>query len=128
MRFVYAHFPINVSITDRTVSAPLAHCFRVTQAPLSLGDGACLNLLLPVHGLLRPCVHGGCAPFSVLTWFLLVWSYQVEVRNFLGEKRVRRVELAPGVTYVRTADVKDQIELSGNDLTAVSITGASAMP
>lgn len=46
------------------------------------------------------------------------------MRNFLGEKRVRRVELAPGVTYVRTADVKDQIELSGNDLTAVSITGA----
>lgn len=57
-----------------------------------------------------------------------MWSYQVEVRNFLGEKRVRRVELAPGVTYVRTADVKDQIELSGNDLTAVSITGASAIP
>lgn len=28
MRFVYAHFPINVSITDRTVSTTLAHCFR----------------------------------------------------------------------------------------------------
>jgi large subunit ribosomal protein L9e len=47
----------------------------------------------------------------------------VEVRNFLGEKRVRRVELLPGVEYVRTADVKDQIELKGNDLTAVSLTG-----
>jgi hypothetical protein len=45
------------------------------------------------------------------------------VRNFLGEKRVRRVQLLPGVKYVRTADVKDQIELSGNDLTAVSLTG-----
>jgi large subunit ribosomal protein L9e len=48
----------------------------------------------------------------------------VEVRNFLGEKRVRRVELLPGVEYVRTADVKDQIELKGNDLTAVSLTAA----
>lgn len=34
-----------------------------------------------------------------------------------------RVELAPGVDYVRTADVKDQIELSGNDIAAVSMTG-----
>ena len=66
MRFVYAHFPINVSMTDRVV----------------------------------------------------------EVRNFLGEKRVRRVELLPGVEYVRTSDVKDQIELKGNDLTAVSLTAA----
>ncbi|CAM9923588.1 unnamed protein product [Ectocarpus fasciculatus] len=66
MRFCYAHFPINVSITGKTV----------------------------------------------------------EIRNFLGEKRVRRVELAPGVDYVRTSDVKDQIELSGNDIQAVSMTAA----
>lgn len=33
------------------------------------------------------------------------------------------MELAPGVDYVRTADVKDQIELSGNDIQAVSMTG-----
>jgi large subunit ribosomal protein L9e len=48
----------------------------------------------------------------------------VEIRNFLGEKRVRKVELCEGVTYVRTADVKDQIELSGNDLSQVSLTAA----
>lgn len=33
------------------------------------------------------------------------------------------MELAPGVDYVRTSDVKDQIELSGNDIQAVSMTG-----
>jgi large subunit ribosomal protein L9e len=48
----------------------------------------------------------------------------VEIRNFLGEKRVRKVELMPGVKYVRTADVKDQIELSGNDIAMVSLTAA----
>ena len=48
----------------------------------------------------------------------------VEIRNFLGEKRVRKVELCPGVSYVRSADVKDQIELSGNDLAQVSLTAA----
>jgi large subunit ribosomal protein L9e len=66
MRFVYSHFPINVSLTGNTV----------------------------------------------------------EIRNFLGEKRVRKVELLPGVNYVRTANVKDQIELSGIDIAAVSLTAA----
>ena len=66
MRFVYSHFPINVSLTGNTV----------------------------------------------------------EIRNFLGEKRVRKVELLEGVKYVRSADVKDQIELSGNDIALVSLTAA----
>ncbi|KAI2495804.1 Ribosomal protein L6 [Fragilaria crotonensis] len=66
MRFVYSHFPINVTLTN---------------------------------------------------------GY-VEIRNFLGEKRVRRVKLAEGVEYVRTANVKDQIELSGNDIAVVSLVAA----
>ena len=48
----------------------------------------------------------------------------VEIRNFLGEKRVRKVKLLEGVKYVRSADVKDQIELSGNDIAMVSLTAA----
>jgi large subunit ribosomal protein L9e len=66
MRFVYSHFPINVTLTNEVV----------------------------------------------------------EIRNFLGEKRVRKVALLPGVKYVRTANVKDQIELSGIDIAAVSLTAA----
>ena len=66
MRFVYSHFPINVTLTGKNV----------------------------------------------------------EIRNFLGEKRVRKVELSEGVEYVRSAAVKDQIELSGNDLSLVSLTAA----
>ena len=66
MRFVYSHFPINVTLTN---------------------------------------------------------GY-VEIRNFLGEKRVRRVKLADGVEYVRTANVKDQIELAGNDIAVVSLVAA----
>ena len=48
----------------------------------------------------------------------------VEIRNFLGEKKVRRVKLLEGVKYLRTADVKDQIEISGIDLSAVSLSCA----
>jgi large subunit ribosomal protein L9e len=49
----------------------------------------------------------------------------VEIRNFLGEKRVRRVALSEGVEYVRTNEVKDQIELSGIDLQKVSQDAAN---
>jgi large subunit ribosomal protein L9e len=66
MRFVYSHFPINVSLS---------------------GDN-------------------------------------VEIRNFLGERRVRKVQLLPGVKYFRSDAVKDQIELSGIDIAAVSLTAA----
>lgn len=48
----------------------------------------------------------------------------VEIRNFLGEKRVRRVKLLDGVKYVKTADVKDSIEISGIDIKKVSLSCA----
>ena len=48
-----------------------------------------------------------------------------EIRNYLGEKLVRRVKLCDGAEYVRTADVKDQIELTGNGINVVSLTAAN---
>ena len=48
----------------------------------------------------------------------------VEIRNFLGEKKVRRIELFDGVKYTKTGDVKDQIEISGIDVSKVSLACA----
>jgi large subunit ribosomal protein L9e len=48
----------------------------------------------------------------------------VEIRNYLGEKTVRRIELLEGVKYHRTDDVKDQIEISGIDINKVSLSCA----
>lgn len=52
-----------------------------------------------------------------------VTNNMVEIRNFMGEKRVRKVVCLPGVEAVRTKDVKDQLELSGIDITQVSLAG-----
>ena len=49
-------------------------------------------------------------------------SPSFEIRNFLGEKRVRVVKARPGVTMVKSTDVKDEIQVSGSDLNAVSLT------
>jgi large subunit ribosomal protein L9e len=69
MRFVYAHFPINVNIVENGTS--------------------------------------------------------VEIRNFLGEKIIRRVAMLPGVTVVSSAETKDEIVLIGNDIQNVSQSAAS---
>merc|ERR1712126_671414 len=47
----------------------------------------------------------------------------VEVRNFLGEKYVRRVSMFDGVKCVQTGQ-KDEIALEGNDLEKVSQSAA----
>eukprot|EP01001_Neometanema_parovale_P011924 NODE_8184_length_718_cov_79.082353_g7932_i0.p1 GENE.NODE_8184_length_718_cov_79.082353_g7932_i0~~NODE_8184_length_718_cov_79.082353_g7932_i0.p1 ORF type:complete len:193 (+),score=35.81 NODE_8184_length_718_cov_79.082353_g7932_i0:85-663(+) len=46
----------------------------------------------------------------------------VEIRNFLGEKFVRKVQVRPGVSVTRTdpTKMKDEIVLEGNDLEEVS--------
>ncbi|KAK9324913.1 ribosomal protein L6, alpha-beta domain-containing protein [Lipomyces orientalis] len=68
MRYVYAHFPINVNV---------------------LNDGK-----------------------------------QVEIRNFLGEKRVRTVDVLDGVSVEISTSQKDELILSGNSLENVSQSAA----
>ncbi|KAF5460451.1 hypothetical protein F2P56_020315 [Juglans regia] len=68
MRFVYAHFPINASITNSNRS--------------------------------------------------------IEIRNFLGEKKVRKVDMLEGVSILRSEKVKDELILDGNDIELVSRSAA----
>ncbi|EOA21445.1 hypothetical protein CARUB_v10001828mg [Capsella rubella] len=44
----------------------------------------------------------------------------IEIRNFLGEKKVRKVDMLDGVSIVRSEKVKDEIVLDGNDIELVS--------
>eukprot|EP01059_Diplonema_ambulator_P033079 TRINITY_DN6770_c0_g1_i1.p1 TRINITY_DN6770_c0_g1~~TRINITY_DN6770_c0_g1_i1.p1 ORF type:complete len:188 (+),score=67.65 TRINITY_DN6770_c0_g1_i1:48-611(+) len=52
---------------------------------------------------------------------------EITIRNFLGEKRVRRVELPQGVKSYRTdnAVMKDELVIEGNCISDVSQTAAS---
>ena len=47
---------------------------------------------------------------------------RVEVRNFLGEKFTRRVNMLPGVTC-KPSGAKDEFILDGNDIEKVSKSG-----
>ena len=48
----------------------------------------------------------------------------VEVRNFLGEKFIRRVKMHDGVKCENSKDQKDELIVSGNSLEAVSQSAA----
>jgi large subunit ribosomal protein L9e len=48
----------------------------------------------------------------------------VEIRNFLGEKRVRRVHMLEGVKVLRNPAIKDELMIEGNDLELVSRSAA----
>ncbi|CAM4780273.1 unnamed protein product [Rotaria magnacalcarata] len=48
----------------------------------------------------------------------------VEIRNFLGEKFVRRVRMQPGVKITSSTKQKDELILEGNDIELVSRSAA----
>ncbi|KAF2209809.1 hypothetical protein CERZMDRAFT_46544 [Cercospora zeae-maydis SCOH1-5] len=50
--------------------------------------------------------------------------WNVEIRNFLGEKLVRNVTMQPGVDCEASKNVKDELQLTGNSLEAVSQSAA----
>ena len=48
----------------------------------------------------------------------------IEIRNFLGEKIVRKIDMLPGTTVIKKEDVKDELTIEGNDLNNVSLSCA----
>jgi large subunit ribosomal protein L9e len=46
------------------------------------------------------------------------------IKNFLGERRPREIQAQKGVTMEKSKDVKDQLEITGNDVDCVSLTAA----
>ncbi|ODV77035.1 ribosomal protein L6 [Suhomyces tanzawaensis NRRL Y-17324] len=48
----------------------------------------------------------------------------VEIRNFLGEKRVRQIKIFDGVTIEASANQKDELVVTGNSLEDVSQNAA----
>lgn len=51
----------------------------------------------------------------------------LEIRNFLGEKYIRRVKMAPGVK-VSNSKQKDELIIEGNDIENVSRSGKYEFP
>lgn len=48
----------------------------------------------------------------------------LEIRNFIGERRVRKIKMLEGVTIEKSDAMKDELLVKGNDLELVSLTAA----
>ena len=46
----------------------------------------------------------------------------MEIKNFLGEKEVRKITALPGVTINRTEEAKDELTVQGTNLENASLT------
>lgn len=94
MRYVYAHFPINVNIEKNSETGLFDVEIR--------------------------CVEKACTDYGIVSEKLMrFWN-----RNFIGEKIVRRVTMLPGVTIETSKNVKDEVQLTGNSLENVSQSAA----
>lgn len=47
----------------------------------------------------------------------------IEIRNFLGEKYIRKVKMSPGVTVTNSTKQKDELIIEGNNIEDVSRSG-----
>ncbi len=82
------------------------------------------NMMTGVSKGYRYKVRAAAAHFNIVSTINEAEN-TVELRHFLGEKMVRRVALAEGVTCTRDDNSKDGLVLEGNCIEAVSQTAAS---
>lgn len=48
----------------------------------------------------------------------------IEIRNYIGEREVRRIKMLPGVKIMKGTEAKDLLVVQGNDLDLVSLSCA----
>jgi len=105
MRYVYAHFPINVNVDKNNETGlyevEIRYVERFWGSAVCDGD---LGLGLREMNLNE----------------VLMENY----RNFIGEKIVRKVIMHPGVEVITSVNQKDELQLSGNSLENVSQSAA----
>ncbi|CAE7917627.1 RpL9, partial [Symbiodinium sp. KB8] len=92
-------------------------------------DLACVRTICShIKNMMVGVTKGFCyklrAAYAHFPVTIIIENGEVRIQNFLGERRQRIVKCLPGVTAVKSDSVKDQIELTGNDLEAVSRTAA----
>jgi large subunit ribosomal protein L9e len=104
MRYVYAHFPINVNIEKNKETGLFE--VEIRYVPYQK----------PTRGAIRPIKSS----YRVIG----TNANKLNGRNFLGEKITRRVIMHPGVDVETSKNVKDEIQIMGNDLENVSQSAA----
>ncbi|KAE9451766.1 hypothetical protein C3L33_16312, partial [Rhododendron williamsianum] len=115
MRFVYAHFPINASITNTNKSIEIRNFLGEKKVPPQT------HPLLPSFRLFQ-LLHFVVA-YTECQWGYIHMNFALQTfALFLHQ--VRKVDMLEGVTILRSEKVKDELVLDGNDIELVSRSAA----
>jgi len=115
------HLQLDFSYNKKARAFTAARWFgtKPTIAPINTALSHVRNMITGVTKGFRFKLRFAYAHFPIN---VSVEKQVVEIRNFLGEKRVRRQNVPDSIKVYRTevAKVKDELVLEGNDLEAVS--------
>lgn len=123
-----SHLAVNFTVPKKnTISIEIHHGVRKNVATLRTVRTIINNLVIGVTKGFKYKMRYVYAHFPInvnVSKNAETDLYEVEIRNFVGEKLVRRVVMQPGVEVETSTSQKDELVLSGNDLQNVSQSAA----
>ncbi|TDZ22306.1 60S ribosomal protein L9-B [Colletotrichum sidae] len=122
-----SHLAVNFSQPKKgTINIEIHHGSRKNVATLRTVRTLINNLVIGVTKGFKYKLRYVYAhfPINVNTEKNADGLWEVEIRNFIGEKLVRRVVMRPGVDVSESKTQKDELVLEGNSLEAVSQSAA----
>ncbi|MED6115309.1 hypothetical protein PIB30_089242, partial [Stylosanthes scabra] len=124
----HLHRVLFSSIGAPSAAASCSLIFTAVAAPsvalLSSRFHRCSNLHKPSFPFLSIVVPIGVYAHFPINASISNNNASIEIRNFLGEKKVRKVDMLEGFSVVRSEKVKDELILDGNDIELVSLSCA----
>merc|ERR1712113_1215793 len=121
----FKHMPIDLSLQD---------CVKLVKARMYFAKSKQLSMLRSVCSHIRNLFDGVTRKFEYR--MRLVYAHfpinativnggnTIELRNYLGEKRVRVVNMLPGVKVDKSAQTKDELVVTGTDIDLTSRSAA----
>merc|ERR1711920_20669 len=112
----------------------LCNCNQIVKARMYFAKSKQLSMLRSVCSHIRNLFDGVTRKFEYR--MRLVYAHfpinatitnggnTIELRNYLGEKRVRVVNMLPGVKVDKSATTKDEIVVTGSDIDLTSRSAA----
>ena len=117
----FSHLPVEIKIgsNNRRVHVDMWFASKKQYAALRTITSHVQNMITGVTKGFRYKMRFVYAHFPINA-SIVNDSKEIEIRNFLGEKIVRKIPMREGVTIARSEAVKDEIILEGNDIEKVS--------
>mmetsp|Transcript_10600 Transcript_10600/g.18766 ORF Transcript_10600/g.18766 Transcript_10600/m.18766 type:complete len:188 (-) Transcript_10600:175-738(-) len=118
----FGHQTVEITMTDNEIKVTKWFGKKKELAAIRSICSAIENMITGVTKGFRYKMRLVYAHFPINA--VLNGDKEIEVRNFLGQKKVFKTTMRGDTTIVKSSGVKDQLELEGNDIDCVSQSAA----